>query len=191
MPYYQIPKEARNALINGEAGTAEEIAPNLHQYCVQPHAKFMGIIPDLLRRFQESTSEYVKEEIYKLMSEDTCPECLGKRLNPNALSIKIDGKSIADLCELSISKLYNFITELKLSATDKMVAESIIKEITSRLGFLVNVGLTYLSLSRRAGTLSGGEAQRIRLATQIGSGMLGTLETEMTENDFLKLIKEK
>jgi len=174
-PYYQIPKEARNALINGESGTEEEIAPNLHQYCVQPKAKFMGIIPDLLRRFQESTSEYVKEEIYKLMSEDTCPECLGKRLNSSALSIKIDGKSIADLCELSISKLYQFITELKLSVTDRMIAESIIKEITSRLGFLVNVGLTYLNLGRRAGTLSGGEAQRIRLATQIGSGLSGVL----------------
>ena len=174
-PYYQIPKEARYALINGESGTEEEIAPNLHQYCVQPKAKFMGIIPDLLRRFQESTSEYVKEEIYKLMSEDTCPECLGKRLNPSALSIKIQGKSIADLCQLSISKLYKFITELEMSATDKLIAESIIKEITARLGFLVNVGLTYLSLDRRAGTLSGGEAQRIRLATQIGSGLSGVL----------------
>jgi len=174
-PYYQIPKEARNALINGEEGTAEEKAPNLHQYCVQPNAKFMGIIPDLLRRFQESTSEYVKEEIYKLMSEDTCPECLGKRLNPSALSIKIDGKNIADLCELSISKLYKFITELQLTTTEKLIAESIIKEITSRLGFLVNVGLTYLNLSRRAGTLSGGESQRIRLATQIGSGLSGVL----------------
>ena len=174
-PYYKISKEARNILINGESGDKDRIAPNLHQYCTQPNALFMGIIPDLLRRFQESTSEYVKEEIYKLMSEDTCPECLGKRLNPSALSIKIDGKSIADVCDMSIIKLYNFITELKLNKTDKYIAESIIKEITSRLGFLVNVGLTYLTLSRRAGTLSGGEAQRIRLATQIGSGLSGVL----------------
>lgn len=175
MPYYKIPKEARNILINGETGDKDKIAPNLHQYCTQSNALFMGIIPDLLRRFQESTSEYVKEEIYKLMSEDTCPECLGKRLNPSALSIKIDNKSIADVCDMSIIKLYNFITGLKLNKTDKYIAESIIKEITSRLGFLVNVGLTYLTLNRRAGTLSGGEAQRIRLATQIGSGLSGVL----------------
>lgn len=175
MPYYKIPKEARNVLINGEEGSPEEKALNLHQYCIQPNAKFMGIIPDLLRRFQESNSEYVKDEIYKLMSEDTCPECMGKRLNPSALSIKIQGKNIADLCDLSISKLYSFITELKLTETERLIAESIIKEITARLGFLVNVGLTYLSLSRRAGTLSGGEAQRIRLATQIGSGLSGVL----------------
>ena len=174
-PYYKIPKEARNILINGESGDKEKIAPNLHQYLVQKDALFMGIIPDLLRRFQESQSEYVKEEIYKLMSEDTCPECLGKRLNPSALSIKIENKSIADVCDMSISKLYSFITNLKLSKTDTMIAESILKEITSRLSFLINVGLTYLTLSRRAGTLSGGEAQRIRLATQIGSGLSGVL----------------
>ncbi len=174
-PYYKIPKEARNILINGELGEPEKIAPNLHQYLTQKDMLFMGIIPDLLRRFQESQSEYVKEEIYKLMSEDTCPECLGKRLNPSALSIKIEGKSIADVCDMSISKLFSFIKDLKLSETDKIIAESIINEISSRLSFLINVGLTYLTLSRRAGTLSGGEAQRIRLATQIGSGLSGVL----------------
>ncbi len=175
MPYYKIPKEGRMVLINGESGDKELLAPNLHQYVTQKDALFMGIIPDLLRRFQESSSEYVKEEIYKLMSEDTCPECLGKRLNPSALSIKIENKNIADLCDMSITKLYGFITSLKLSNTDKMISESIIKEITSRLSFLINVGLTYLTLSRRAGTLSGGESQRIRLATQIGSGLSGVL----------------
>ena len=174
-PYYQIPKEARNILINGEVGEPERIAPNLNQYFTHNDMLFMGIIPDLLRRFQESQSEYIKEEIYKLMSEDTCPECFGKRLNPSALSIKIEGKSIADVCEMSISKLYSFIKELKLSKTDKLIAESIINEISSRLSFLINVGLTYLTLGRRAGTLSGGEAQRIRLATQIGSGLSGVL----------------
>ena len=99
-PYYKIPKEARNVLINGESGDKELVASNLHQYCVQKDALFMGIIPDLLRRFQESQSEYIKEEIYKLMTEDTCPECLGKRLNPSALSIKIEKKSIADVCDM-------------------------------------------------------------------------------------------
>lgn len=174
-PYYKIPKEARNALINGEDGPKELIAPNLHQYLVQKDAIFMGIIPDLLRRFQESQSEYVKEEIYKLMSEDTCPECLGKRLNPSALSIKINNKNIAELCEMPIAKIYNFINNLKLSETDKQIAESIVHEILSRLNFLLEVGLSYLTLNRRAGTLSGGESQRIRLATQIGSGLSGVL----------------
>ncbi len=175
MPYYQIPKEARNILVNGEKGDAEKIAPNLNQYVTKPEALFMGIIPDLLRRFQESTSEYIKDEIYKLMSEDLCPECLGKRLNESALSIKIEGKNISDLCDMSIIKLYEFISDLKLTKTEKLIAESIINEIQGRLNFLVNVGLTYLNLSRRAGTLSGGEAQRIRLATQIGSGLSGVL----------------
>ncbi len=173
-PYNKIPLEARRVLMNGEQGNGI-IAPNLNQYCTNKDMLFMGIIPDLLRRFQESQSEYVKEEIYKLMSEDTCPECLGKRLNPSALSIKIDGKSIADVCDMSISKIYSFIKGLKLSKTDKTIAESIVNEICGRLSFLINVGLTYLTLSRRAGTLSGGEAQRIRLATQIGSGLSGVL----------------
>ena len=175
MPYYQIPKEARSILINGESGDAEKIAPNLHQYLIQKDMLFMGIIPDLLRRFQESQSEYVKEEIYKLMSEDTCPECLGQRLNPSALSIKINGKSIAQVCEMSISQIYAFIKELNLTKTEKIIADSIINEICARLSFLINVGLTYLTLARRAGTLSGGESQRIRLATQIGSGLSGVL----------------
>lgn len=174
-PYYKIPKEARQVLLNGENGDKEKLAPNFHQFVVDNDALFMGIIPDLLRRFQESQSEYVKEEIYKLMSEDTCPECLGKRLNPSALSIKINDKNIAEVCDMSIQNLYAFISSLKLNETDTIVAESILKEIKSRLSFLVNVGLTYLTLSRRAGTLSGGEAQRIRLATQIGSGLSGVL----------------
>ncbi len=174
-PYYKIPKEARNILINGESGDPNLVAPNLHQYLAQKDALFMGIIPDLLRRFQESQSEYVKEEIYKLMSEDTCPECLGKRLNPSALSIKIASKNIAEVCDMPIEKLYMFIQNLKLSKTETQIAQSILHEITSRLGFLVNVGLNYLTLSRRAGTLSGGESQRIRLATQIGSGLSGVL----------------
>ena len=175
MPYYQIPKEAREVLINGEHGDPELVAENLHQYCTKRNALFVGIIPDLLRRFQESKSEYVREEIYKLMSEDTCPECNGKRLNPSALSIKIDGKNIAEVCDMSISSLYSFICNLKLTKTEKVIAEAIIKEITSRVSFLINLGLTYLTLSRKAGTLSGGESQRIRLATQIGSGLSGVL----------------
>ncbi len=174
-PYYKIPVEARKILMYGEEGNKELIAQNLHQYLTNNDALFMGIVPDLLRRFNESNSEYIKEEIYKLMSMDTCPDCKGKRLNPAALSIKIDKKNIAEVCELSITNLYNFICNLKLSKTDELISESILHEIKARLSFLINVGLTYLNLSRSAGTLSGGEAQRIRLATQIGSGLSGVL----------------
>lgn len=174
-PYYKIPLEARRAFMYGETCNETELAPNLNQYLRSPNLKFMGIVPDLMRRFQESQSEWIKEEIYKLMSEDTCPECNGKRLNPSALSIKIEGKSIADLCDMSITKLFVFISSLKLSANEQKIAQSIVNEITARLSFLINVGLTYLTLSRRAGTLSGGESQRIRLATQIGSGLSGVL----------------
>lgn len=174
-PYYKIPLEARRILMYGETAEQGELAQNLNQYLRTPGAKFMGVVPDLMRRFQDSQSEYIKEEIYKLMSEDTCPECLGKRLNPSALSIKIEGKSIADLCDMSIIKLYSFISNLKLTKTEQAIAQSIVNEISARLSFLINVGLTYLTLSRRAGTLSGGESQRIRLATQIGSGLSGVL----------------
>ena len=174
-PYYKIPVEARRIFMYGETGAEGEVAQNLNQYLRTPRAKFMGIVPDLMRRFQESQSEWIKEEIYKLVSEDTCPECLGKRLNPSALSIKIEGKSIADVCDMSITKLYGFISSLKLSANEQKIAQSIVNEISARLSFLINVGLTYLTLSRRAGTLSGGESQRIRLATQIGSGLSGVL----------------
>ncbi len=174
-PYYQLPLEARNILVNGESGDKNLIAPNLHQYLVNKDALFMGIVPDLMRKFTESTSEYVKEEIYKLMTMDTCPECKGKRLNPAALSIKINGKNIAEVCDMSISKLYDFIANIKLTKTEEMISSSILNEIKARVSFLINVGLTYLNLSRSAGTLSGGEAQRIRLATQIGSGLSGVL----------------
>nr|MCQ2565015.1 hypothetical protein [Clostridia bacterium] len=175
VPYCELPLEIRSILLNGEKGDKEKMAPNFHQYVVNKDALFMGIVPDLLRRFQDSESEFVKEEMYKLMTEDTCPECLGKRLNESALSIKIEGKNIFEVCDMPISKIYSFICDLKLTKTEEIIAESIVKEIRSRLSFLVNVGLTYLSLNRRAGTLSGGEAQRIRLATQIGSGLSGVL----------------
>ncbi len=175
-PYYKIPLEARRIFMYGDPSSSQdEVAQNLNQYLRTPGIKFMGIVPDLMRRFQESQSEYIKEEIYKLMSEDTCPECQGRRLNPSALSIKIEGKSIADLCDMSIIKLYGFISNLKLTENEQKIAQSIVNEISNRLSFLVNVGLTYLTLSRRAGTLSGGESQRIRLATQIGSGLSGVL----------------
>jgi excinuclease ABC subunit A len=136
---------------------------------------FEGIIPNLERRFRESTSEYAKTEIAKFMKEQSCPTCHGKRLNEIPLNVFIKRKNIIDVCDMSIRDIYNYMESLSLSKHDMTIAEPILKEIKARLQFLINVGLDYLTLSRQAGTLSGGEAQRIRLATQIGSGLTGVI----------------
>ncbi len=136
---------------------------------------FEGIIPNVERRYRETTSEYAKEEIGKLMKEEECPTCHGKRLNIEALNIFINKKNIIEVCDMSVNQILDFINNLKLTKNNEIIAEPILKEIKSRLKFLVDVGLDYLTLSRMAGTLSGGESQRIRLATQIGSGLTGVI----------------
>jgi excinuclease ABC subunit A len=140
-----------------------------------------GFIPNLERRYRESTSEYIRQEIEKFMQKNTCPECHGRRLKPEALSVTIDGLSIADVTDLSIQETLDWITQLStqtaqpLTNTEQQVLAPIAKEIISRLQFLTSVGLDYLTLSREANTLAGGEAQRIRLASQIGTGLSGVL----------------
>ena len=136
---------------------------------------FEGILNNLKRRFKETDSEFMRNEIQKLMKNQKCPVCHGKRLKETALSVKIDKTDIAEMSAMSIENLLNFIENMNISQYDKEVSFSICKEITSRLKFLKDVGLSYLTLSREASTLSGGEAQRIRLATQIGSGLTGVL----------------
>lgn len=136
---------------------------------------FEGVINNLQRRYNETTSEYSRYEITKVMDECNCPECHGKRLNKSALAVTIGGKNIIEFTELSISKAIEFIDSLELTEKQHMIADMIIKEIRQRLSFLASVGLDYLTLSRSAGTLSGGESQRIRLATQIGSSLMGVL----------------
>jgi excinuclease ABC subunit A len=137
---------------------------------------FEGVIPWLERRYRETDSEYTREEIEQYMVEKTCEVCKGKRLRPEALSVKIAEKSIAEICEIEISKLKNFFEKLKFDNEAKeKIARPIIKEILNRIHFLVDVGLDYLTLERRADTLAGGEEQRIRLATQIGSKLTGVL----------------
>ena len=139
------------------------------------YTRFEGIINNLWRRYRETTSEYVKAEIEKYMKTSPCSLCHGKRLKKEALAVTVNGKNIAELSDMPIIKLYEFFRNLELNDTSGMIAENIIKEIMQRLRFLLDVGLSYLTLSRSAGTLSGGEAQRIRLATQIGSGLVGVL----------------
>ncbi len=136
---------------------------------------FEGVFGIVEKRYRETTSEFAKAEIGKYLKEETCPTCGGKRLKTEALNVFVGGKNICDVCDMSVSKIYEFMSKLDLSKTDKTIAEPILKEIIVRLQFLINVGLEYLTLSRPAGSLSGGEAQRIRLATQIGSGLTGVI----------------
>ncbi|MBD5116456.1 MAG: excinuclease ABC subunit UvrA [Ruminococcaceae bacterium] len=136
---------------------------------------FEGIVNNLERRYRETNSQYMKDEISDYMSEIECPECHGQRLKKEALSVTVGGKNINEFSNLSITGAIEFVKSLELSKRDNMIAEQILKEINSRLGFLQSVGLDYLKLSRSSGTLSGGESQRIRLATQIGSSLMGVL----------------
>jgi len=137
--------------------------------------KYEGIINGLKRRYLETNSDYIKKEIEGFMKDAFCPKCKGARLNKEALSITVGEKNINEFCIMSIREELNFLNSLELSEKDTIIASQILKEIKSRLEFLINVGLDYLDLARSAGTLSGGEAQRIRLATQIGSSLVGVL----------------
>jgi excinuclease ABC subunit A len=136
---------------------------------------FEGIIPWLQRRHGESDSDFAREQVEQYMREVPCPACAGARLKPESLAVTVDGKSIAEVCMLSIAETVDFLGHLKLSEREAMIADRLVKEILERMNFLLDVGLDYLSLSRAAATLSGGEAQRIRLASQIGSGLVGVL----------------
>ncbi len=136
---------------------------------------YEGIINILKRRYRESYSSFMKQEIESLMSANSCPSCKGKRLRDEVLAVKIDEKNIAEICDMSITDVKEFFSSLELTDTEMIIARQILKEINARLSFLIDVGLDYLTLSRSAGSLSGGEAQRIRLATQIGSSLMGVL----------------
>jgi excinuclease ABC subunit A len=138
-------------------------------------ASFEGVVNNLQRRYAETSSEYVKEDIEKFMSASTCPTCNGARLKPEALAVTIGDRNIDDLTRMSIELLEAFFRDLRLKPRQEQIAHQIVKEIRARLGFLTNVGLNYLTLARSATTLAGGESQRIRLATQIGSALVGVL----------------
>jgi len=137
--------------------------------------EYEGVIPNLERRFRKTDSDFVKEEIGRYMSDQPCPACKGKRLKNESLAVTIADKTIADVTSMSISRARGFFSILKLSAKEMLIAHQIFKEIRQRLEFMANVGLDYLTLDRASGSLSGGEAQRIRLATQIGAGLVGVL----------------
>src|SRR5690606_3441550 len=137
--------------------------------------KFEGIIPNLQRRYESTSSDYMRNKIDEYMAENPCPTCKGRRLRKEVLAVKINGLNIAEVTDLSIIKAIEFFDYLVLTEKEKIIAAQVLKEIKERLNFLKDVGLDYLTLSRSAGTLSGGEAQRIRLATQIGSSLVGVV----------------
>lgn len=174
-PIKDLPESALNVIFYGTEGAPIDIEWNSRSFSGMMRTSFEGIVNNLERRYRETDSEMVKAEISHYMINVPCPVCHGKRLKPEALAVTVGGLNIYDMCEMSVAKMSEFITGLQLTATEEMIARRIVKEIQARLNFLINVGLGYLTLSRTASTLSGGESQRIRLATQIGSGLTGVL----------------
>lgn len=174
-PVKDLPKEAINVFLYG-TGDRELKLIRAKEYGGGIFYKpFEGIIKNMERRYHDTNSEYSREEIEQCMSDELCPDCHGKRLKKESLAVTVGGKNIAELTDLSVTDCYSFFKSLELTEREKFIAERIVKEINDRLGFLQSVGLEYLTLSRSAGTLSGGESQRIRLATQIGSSLVGVL----------------
>lgn len=175
VPVKDLPKDIMDIILYGTGKEKIEVHYSREYGNGVYTIAFEGIIRNLERRYRETTSEYMKQEYEQYMSTVTCPECNGDRLRKESLAVTVGGISIAELSRKPISDARKFINGLVLSDSEKIIAERIVKEIDSRLGFLENVGLDYLTLSRAAGTLSGGESQRIRLATQIGSSLVGVL----------------
>lgn len=175
VPLNKLPKDKLKILLYGTGSDKIEVEVDNEHGKRLMSVSFEGIINNLRRRYRETTSEYIKFEIGRFMREQTCPVCHGKRLNESALSVKINKKDIDDYCCQSVRNLIPVFENLNLNKVQTQIAEPILKEVLARLNFLQDVGLNYLTLSRSAETLSGGEAQRIRLATQIGSGLVGVL----------------
>lgn len=174
-PVKDLPPEILNILLYGNGDEKIEITYATRTSSGKFMARFEGVINNLERRYKETTSEYIKSELEKYMVITPCPKCHGKRLTDKALSVTVGGLNIDQLCNLSITGIQSHVESLTLSESEQIIATPILKEIKARLNFLINVGLDYLTLSRSASTLSGGESQRIRLATQIGSGLTGVL----------------
>ena len=174
-PVKDLPKDIVNLILYGNGGETLEVEYTSGSFTGTFNRSFEGVMNNLARRYSQTSSDYVKSEIEKYMIESECKSCHGARLKPEVLSIKIENYNITELTNLSVEQLIEFLNNLKLDETKQKIAENIIKEIKNRLNFLKNVGLGYLTLSRMAGSLSGGESQRIRLATQIGSGLVGVL----------------
>ena len=173
--FKKLPKEFKEAVLYGSNKTITFEYESKYGGTKTYSATFEGVIPNLERRYKETASDYMREKIEEYMSESPCQACNGARLKPAALSVTVGEKNIHQVTEMAVKEAISFIQELTLSERNTIIAYQIVKEIKGRLNFLMDVGLDYLTLSRTAGTLSGGEAQRIRLATQIGSSLVGVL----------------
>ncbi|MBQ9949459.1 MAG: excinuclease ABC subunit UvrA [Clostridia bacterium] len=174
-PWKDLPKKARHAVLYGTGNERIRVSYDRDYGSASYVTRFEGIIPNLERRYRDTQSEEIKRSLEVYMVEEPCSVCKGKRLKKESLAVTVSGKNIAELSDMPISEARDFINSVQLSPSQKIIADRIMKELNSRLGFLVNVGLDYLTLSRYANSLSGGESQRIRLATQIGSGLVGVL----------------
>ncbi len=174
-PFEKISKEGQEAIFYGTKGERIKMVRQNEYGSGTYMTEFEGIINNLERRYKETTSDWSRRDIEQYMTQCPCPDCKGARLKPGPLAVTVGGKNIKEFTDMSIRDELEFIENLELSEKDKLIGSQIIKEIRSRLSFLCNVGLDYLTLSRNSGTLSGGESQRIRLATQIGSSLMGVL----------------
>lgn len=174
-PIKELPKKIVDILLYGNGKERFKVTRTGEYGHGEYSATFEGVIPNLQRRYEQTTSDWAKRELEVYMREIPCPACGGKRLKPESLSVTVGGKNIVELTQLSVTEALAFLDTLELSEREKLVAGRVLKEVRERLGFLNSVGLNYLTLSRRSGTLSGGESQRIRLATQIGSYLMGVL----------------
>lgn len=174
-PIKDLPEKVVEVLLYGLEGEKLKVYYDRENSKGEYNHSYEGIINSLKRRYRETSSDYIKAEIEQYMSDNPCPKCKGARLKPEALAVTVGEKNINEFCKLPIREELSFVDSLQLSEKNKIISNQIVKEISSRLKFLIDVGLDYLNLSRNAGTLSGGEAQRIRLATQIGSSLMGVL----------------
>ena len=175
MSWEELPESFRDIVLYGSKGEEVDFSFSNDTRTYETRRPFEGVIPNLERRYRDTDSNRARDMIAEFMASRPCPACKGARLRPESLAVRVDGHTITEVTSLSVAKSLAFFKQLRLDATKAKIAERVIKEIRERLGFLNSVGLDYLSMERQAGTLSGGESQRIRLATQIGSGLVGVL----------------
>lgn len=174
-PYKELSPEIQEIIMYGNEGEKFQVTYDSKRMSGRYETSFEGVINSLSRRYMETSSDYMKQEYESLMTNNECPDCHGARLKKESLAVTIGDRNIAQVTEMAIIDIQTFMDELTLTNRQKIIGEQVLKEIQARINFLVDVGLDYLSLSRSSGTLSGGEAQRIRLATQIGSGLVGVV----------------
>ena len=174
-PFQELTKKQQDVILYGTKGERIRMVRKNEYGSGTYETEFEGVVNNLERRFRETQSNYVRDEITQVMSAVPCPDCKGERLKKEYLAVTVGGKNISDFCKMSVNEALDFMENLALSERDSMIAAQILKEVKARLGFLKSVGLEYLTLSRASATLSGGESQRIRLATQIGSSLVGVL----------------